>query len=67
MTQDYEYEMQRAESMLDEARFIKERGDLSDIKSYYVLYDEIGELGLTKEDKDLFRTRLDSILGDYLK
>ena len=67
MTKDYEHLMKRAESILDEARFATEREDFSDMKFYYDLYDEIGELKLTREDTDLFRTRLDSILGDYLK
>ena len=67
MTKDYEHIMQRAEAILGDAQFAKEREDFNDIKLYYDLYDEIGELKLTKEDKDLFRTRLDSILGDYLK
>jgi hypothetical protein len=64
---DYKYEMQKAENILNEARFAAEREDFNNIKLYYDLYDEIGELKLIDEDKDLFKTRLDSILGDYLK
>ena len=67
MTQDYEYEMQKAESILNEATFARDTEDFNNIKLYYDLYDTLGELKLTNEDKELFRTRLDGIFGQYLQ
>ena len=64
MTEDYKYELQKAEGILSDAQFTHEAGDIT---LYYDLYDELGQLNLTDEDKDLFRTRLDSMLGLFLK
>lgn len=63
MTPEYEYEMEKAEAILNEAK----SADTDNIQLYYDLYDIIGELKLTNDDKDLFRTRLDSIFGQYLQ
>jgi len=67
MTDDYEFEKRKAEAIIDDAKFIKDIGDLNNISAYYSMYDEIGELKLNREDIELYRTRLDSILGNHLK
>ncbi len=67
MTDDYEFEKRKADAILEEAKFIRDIGDVNNIKAYYSMYDEIGELKLDQNDIELYRTRLDSLLGDYLK
>lgn len=67
MTPEYELITERAERIIETAKFEAEYRDTSDVKLYYDLYDELGEIGLIPEDLSLYRQRLDVILGDILK
>jgi hypothetical protein len=67
MIQKYELTKDKAEQIIETAKFETEYKDTSDIKLYYDLYDEIGEIGLIPEDLSLYRQRLDIIFDNILR
>lgn len=66
-TEDYDIEIQKAENIMIEAEFASNREEFNDVKLYYDLYDELGEIKLSNDDKDLYLLRLDAIFGQFLK
>ena len=63
----YAEEIEIAENIVSEARFAVDYGETSDVKLYYDLLDDIDKLNLSIEDKELYKIRIDSILGSNLK
>lgn len=62
----YDIQIQNAEKIIDDAKFVAEYSD-SDVNVYYELRDKIEKLKLNKIEKDFYFVRLDVILGDKLK
>jgi hypothetical protein len=58
----YEDKLQIAESIIQEARSYVEHADDSEVVILDYYYDDLEKLDLKKEDRDLFRVRLDFIL-----
>jgi len=58
----YDEEMRIAECIIQEARSYAEHSDENEVVILDDYFDELEKLNLNKEDKDLYRARLDFIL-----